>query len=148
LEVLIAFAITAMAILPLIAPHFSIFRQQLQLIDKVELDMAVNRFYGLIVEKLHRHEIGWGDIEQKTVFPIDDALWSQLETPRRLPFKGSYQFLEVRHKKNEQYALYKLELIIAFEPIIQGKETSVAAEGGKNRWIYQYTLFVARLLTP
>lgn len=142
LEVLIAFAIVAMAVLPLIAPHFYIFQQQTRFVDKIHLDLAVNRFYGTIVEQLQRNEIGWGDIEQKRVFPIDEGFLKMAGYHDPLSYTGSFQFLEVKHKKNDNYGLYQIELIMAFEPKLPPKSKGIADE---HRLVYEYTLFVTRL---
>lgn len=142
LEVLIAFAIVAMAMLPLIAPHFYIFQEQSRFVDKIHLDLAVNRFYGTIVELLQRNEISWADIEQKRVIPIDESFLRMAGYKDPLPYTGSFQFLEVKHKKNDKYGLYQVELIMAFEPKRPAK-SKVAAD--EHRLVYEYTLFVTRL---
>lgn len=144
LEVLIAFALVVMAVLPLIYPHFYIYRQQRAFIDKIDLDIAVNQIYVNIVEKLYRNEIPWGDIQHKRVIPIDSQLLEGTIYAKSFPFEGTYQFEIARKKKNPQYGLNQVKLVLAFDP---KKPAKSDIKDDKTALSYTYNLFIAQLFS-
>lgn len=86
LEVIISFAIVVGCILPLIYPHVVMYKSKKQFEENIQKNHVVNLLYVDILEKLHRNEIAWQEIEQKKEFPFE-----------RGRFKGSYKF-EENHK--------------------------------------------------
>ena len=62
LEVLIAFALIVLCVLPLIYPHVAMFKSQKAFIRKVELDHVVNLLYAKILEKLYMNSIPWQEL--------------------------------------------------------------------------------------
>jgi hypothetical protein len=66
LEVLIAFALIALCVLPLIYPHVAIYKAQNKFARKLELDHVVNLLYGKVLEKLYMNTIPWADLAQTT----------------------------------------------------------------------------------
>jgi len=99
LEVMIAFFITAMAILPLIGPHIYIYYEQARFTDRVELDITVGKLYAYLYEQLQKNEISWGDIDRKTIFPITESLLQDAKFKGSFPFRGTYRFSEMKQKK-------------------------------------------------
>ncbi len=138
LEVLIAFALVVLCILPLIAPHVYIYQSQKRFVDKIELDHTVNLLYGQITELLYRNEIHLSDIENKKDFDVDQHLLEKIGYSKNFPFKGSYTFLEVKKKplKVSSYHLYLYELTFTFEPNHSGSE----------KLTYNYKIFLAKIL--
>ncbi len=136
LEVLIAFAFVVIAILPLIYPHFYIYQQQRKFIEKIDLDIAVNEFYALVIEQMHQNQIPWESIESKQSMPILDQIWNQSKQFKTPPFTGTYQFEIVKSKKNEKYGLYLLNLTIVILPA-----------GIKIKKPITYNMFVTRLFS-
>lgn len=120
LEVLIAFAIVALAILPLISSHVAIFKMQRNFIHSLELDHFVNRKYAEIIEKLYLSEISWSVIEGGERVPLSH--------------KGYYQFKEILHKPKEKgpYTLYLMELNFVFP------------RKNKENITYSYQIFLIR----
>lgn len=144
LEVLIAFVFVVSAFFPLIYPHFYIYQQQRQFINKIEIDLAVNEFYGAILVQLQRNQIAWQLIEEKHVFTVDEQFWRQLGYEKNIPFVGTYQFSVAKQKKNDRYGLYQVELTLTVTPKGPVKD---ADKKTKKSLIYNYNIFVSRLFT-
>ena len=87
LEVLIAFTLIVLTIIPLIYPHTAILIIQEKMIHKMELDHHVNKIHAEMVEKLYKNEINWSDI-------MNDREVKIIDIPENLPFEGTYQFSE------------------------------------------------------
>lgn len=119
LEVLIAFALTALCVLPLIYPHVHIFKTQKEKIASIELDHAVQLLFARCLEQLYRGEIAWADIENESQFPIDEASYLAAGYPKPLPFRGHYAFKEITHKPSEpqEKGIYLFELNFIFTPM-------------------------------
>lgn len=98
LEVLIAFTIVVLCILPLLYPHVSILRSQQDMVNTVELDHMVNLLYAKTLEKLYLNEIPWSTLEGKKVVPIDADLVKDCGFGCPTPYSGTFQFIEIKHK--------------------------------------------------
>lgn len=144
LEVLIAFAIIVMAILPLVYPHFYIYQQQRTFIDKIDLDMTVNLLFAQVQEKLYRNEIIWGEIESSRVFPVTQQLLEEVGIKNPIPYNGVYSFKTEKQKKNDQFALYLVDLTFTFTPKKGAKQSTKGQEGPKPL-VYPYKLFISQL---
>lgn len=90
LEVMIAFSLTVLCVLPLIYPHVEMYRAKKRFLERVEQDHAVNLLYVELLEKLYQHEIPWETIQSKKISPVE-----------KLGYKGTYQFEEIKHKPPE-----------------------------------------------
>ncbi len=144
LEVLISFALVVLAVLPLIYPHFYIYQEQRAFIHKINLDMAVNLIYVNLVEKLHKNEIPWMDIQNDRVMHIDENLLKQAGYEKPFPYEGTYQFHLLKTKKNPQYALNRVELTLRFLPKTAKKNNDNKASPN-SPLTYKYELFIAQL---
>lgn len=120
LEVVIALALVAMCILPLVMPYVAVIRQQQLAAQTMELDHLVNLLYVDLLEKLHENQIPWETIEDGSQILVDGQTLSRLDAEKfkSLPFKVTYQFRTLRSKKdkpdNWSWSLNEMELIIAF----------------------------------
>ena len=135
LEVLISFAIIALCILPLLYPHIYILKAQQEMIRTVELDHVVNLIYANTLEKLYLNQISWDAIESKKEIPIDPEQVKSCGFGCPLPYTGTYQFVEIKHKpkKITEKALYLFELVFKFEKA-----------GGKDKKEYKYKVLIER----
>ena len=158
LEVLIAFALVALCVLPLIYPHVAMFKAQNTFIRKVDLDHVVNLLYAKILEKLYMNSIPWNDIEQ-TVFPVDAGLLGEIQYDKPLYFSGSYNFSEpwpvtdpkypypvFKPNTPGPYSLYLFKLTFNFLPQEFAKATDEVKQ--QNNIKYQYNVFVVRDQRP
>lgn len=142
LEVMIALALIALCVLPLLAPHAFLLKHQKQFVSTIELDHVVNLLYADTLERLHRQEIAWQNIQEKTVFPVDASAYARIRFDKTLPFIGSYHFEDIKRKINEkeQWGTHLLKLIFTFVP------TQVVGEGQSEKKIkpleYTYQIFV------
>lgn len=146
LEVLIAFVLIVLCILPLIYPHVAIYKSQNRLVKQIELDHAVNLLYAKILEKLYLNSIRWGDIESR-VFSIDEPMLKEAGFNHSLHYIGSYNFFEEKplfkpKKKGAPLSVHLLTLTFNFLP----KEYENATdEIKKDKTLkYKYEVFVAR----
>lgn len=142
LEVLIAFFIVAMCVLPLIYPHTYILISQRKFISKVELDHLVNLLYGDILERMYKNEIRWQDIINKVEFEVDNTLLERVKFTKKLPYKGTFVFNEEKHKPDEgeaevPYAHYLLKLDFSFTSEQDKQEKPLK---------YHYKIFAVRNL--
>lgn len=120
LEVLIAFALVALCVLPLIYPHVFILRSEKKFIATVELDHLVNHMFADILQKLYQNEIPWQDIESGREIPIDETWLEHLGYKQMLPFTGTYQFIKARQKPDKPAEvtayLFRLEFTFTAKP--------------------------------
>jgi hypothetical protein len=145
LEVLIAFVFVATATLPLIYPHFYIYQQEKQFVNKINLDIAVNQFYAGIIERLQRNQISWNTIEEKQTLPVDEAFWRQIGYTEKAPFTGDYTF-EIKHKKkNDEFGLYELELKLNVIPPGYSQNAKLNIKNNRKITEYKYTIFASRV---
>lgn len=145
LEVLIAFVLIALCVLPLIYPHIAIYKQQLEFSRKLELDHLVNLLYGRVLEKLYMNTIPWHDIPQ-TTFEVDDALLKEVQYDKPMVYAGTFTFGEgeprFKPKDPSEYTLYLYPLTFNFIP----KELKNTPGKVKESDIikYRYDVFLVR----
>jgi hypothetical protein len=145
LEVLIAFALVALCVLPLIFPHVFILRSEKKFNATVELDHTVNVLYADILQKLYQNEIAWSDIERGTELPIDAYLLQAIGYKKELPFTGTYQFVHLKHRPRTpgDITAYLFSLQFSFTPKPQlFLEKNV--EGNQEKIVYKYQVAIER----
>ncbi len=127
LEVLIAFAIVAVCILPLIWPHTYILRAQKEFLSEIALDHYVNTHFAEMTELLYKNEIPWEVIEEGRVVSFETGL----------PYKGTFSFEEIKHKPKEEkpYMFYLFNLNYSFT--LKNDPEAAPLK-------YTYTLFIIR----
>jgi hypothetical protein len=137
LEVLIAFAIIVLCIIPLVYPHIAVVQSERKFLDKVELDHFVNLMFANSLQKLYENKIPWGDIESEKQIPIDEMQLQEMGL-KTFPFEGSYRFELVKKKppKPEDKALYLFDLIFSFKP----KIGAAAADAEPLKYQYRVTI--------
>ena len=101
LEAMIAFAIVVLCALPLLAPHFAMLRAQQTYRDQLNLDHAVNLFYGQLMQQLYLNQIPWEDLQKKPHEVSQKMLMEAGITPAAFPYKGTYMFTSVRNKPSK-----------------------------------------------
>jgi hypothetical protein len=118
LEVLIAFTLIVLCILPLIYPHVFILRSEKKFISTVELDHHVNLLYADRLQKLFQNEIPWQDIENGLEIPIDSRLLESINYKGDLPFTGYYKFIKEKQnpRKEADKTAYIFHLLFVFTP--------------------------------
>lgn len=93
LEVLIAFFLISIAILPLVYTQTFTYQQHKRFIREIDLDRIANLIFVDILERLHKKEnISWQDLQSGRVIPIEQ------EFPH---VSGNYYFLTHHAKANE-----------------------------------------------
>lgn len=140
LEVLIAFVLIVMCMLPLITPHTAILKSQRQFVDRIELDHVVNLLFADIYASLYRNEIPWESVISSNAIPIEEMQLQRAGWNRPFPYKGTYQFTIERYKpkKEAPYTLYLIGLTFTFEPRTGDLKTKKSE--------YHYQLFIERNL--
>ena len=138
LEVLIAFALVALCAIPLIYPHVAIFKEEKKFISVIELDHAVNLLFANRLEKLYLHEISCEEVETGRENPSDDLMLKESGYIGSLPYKGTYKFVEVRHKPENQSedAVYLYKLIFEFVPKMKKEKV--------QPFSYEYQIVIER----
>lgn len=144
LEVIIAFILIVMCIIPLISPHTFILIEQKKFIHKIEADHLVNLTYADIVERLYLNEIPWNRVVSGDGFEIDDSLLERIKYEKMFPYKGTYRFGEIKHKPKDESLrkLYLLKLEMKFVPADKSKKDYEEEVPGTLN--YYYELFVVR----
>ncbi|MFA6916040.1 MAG: hypothetical protein WC222_06565 [Parachlamydiales bacterium] len=142
LEVLIAFLLVALCAIPLVAPHVSIYKDQLEFMDKIQLDHFVNQYYAELIEKLYRQNIAWDALTNETKFKIDKEKIISWDN-RQLPYEGSYSFSDKKHKPKEPkpFTVYLLQLTLTFKPV-----KKAGTDKKSKDLVYKYDIFVPRQL--
>lgn len=104
LEVLIAFFLIMIAMIPLIAPYPYIYKQERHFIDELEINRKASELFVDFLAKLYRKEVNFSSLRagQKETVEIDS----------KLPYKAYYY---IRFKdEHQQLKLY--QVIFQFEP--------------------------------
>lgn len=114
LEIVIALALVALCILPLIGPHIEIVRSHLKFAKLMELDRAANLIYVDLLEQMHRNSLPFPDIKNPHVFPLNLDHLSKDKTDFPA-IEASYKFTG-KSKGNESARLYLLQLHINVKP--------------------------------
>lgn len=134
LEILIAFVITLVALLPMIEPYLMMLKEEKAFLFEIEGDRLAKLTFLHIVQKLTENQISWEELLQcgKT-YDIDFKEIADFAAPKGFPYKGSYSFQlrKAKPPKSPQYLL--ISVMITFKPIDQGKELS-----------FNYELFVQK----
>ncbi len=138
LEVLIAFAIVVLCILPLLYPHVGVIRSQQEMITAVQLDHFVSLHYANTLEKLYLNEIPWETLHSDKPIPIDKEMIKKLGIKEAIPYKGTYHFIDVKHKPKklepDTKALYLFKISYEFQPIRNNKGEK------EKKYNYQFVL--------
>jgi hypothetical protein len=112
LEVLIAFALTALCALPLIYAQVLIIRSERQFLDTVQLDHTANLIFAALLEKLYENKIPLSEIVSQKVQEIDPELLEKNGLPKSV--KGTLQFVLKQKKppnpQEKELMLYQLFL--------------------------------------
>ena len=129
LEVLMALALVALCILPIIAPQIGIVKAQKSFMHQMELDHAVHLLYVDVLEKLYTNKINWNEIEQQTASSINREM-----IPEK--YEGTYHFQIVKHKKDktEEWQVYLIKLVF----------TLSAKDNLKQPFSFPYTLTLVK----
>jgi hypothetical protein len=135
LEVLIAFALIVLCILPLISPHVFILKAERRFVNTVKLDHAVNLLYANRLEKLYQQKIPWQDIEGGKELSIDAPMLRDSGYQEFLPFTGTYRFEEQKSKHSDppENSVYLYDLIFTF-----------VDEAKANTYKYKYKVVIER----
>jgi hypothetical protein len=141
LEVLIAFAITALCILPLVYSQIIVVKSERKFLDIVELDHAANQIYAEILQKLYEKKIPLSEIENGKETEIDQALLEASGVAGHFPFIGSYRFVLILQKPPEPQdkILSLYSLIFTFTEKSQTKKNEKPIK-------YDYRVFIEHRL--
>ncbi|MBA3815555.1 MAG: hypothetical protein H0X29_03375 [Parachlamydiaceae bacterium] len=147
LEVIIAFSLVALCVLPLIYPQVYILKSEREFIDTIELDHTANLLYGNRLQKLYLNEIAWDEIEEERRIPITAEMMKESGVNREFPFKGEYQFFITKRKppKPEDH-LYLVKLIFSFTSTKKAKTVNNSGEISTEpkKLTYAYDTFIER----
>lgn len=128
LEVLIAFTLVVLCIIPLLAPHVGIYKEQKHFINQIEWNHAVHLIYVDVLEKMHKGEISIADIITKREF----------EVPRdRLPspsITAIYRLSPLTSKKQNAEG---------FNVHLANLEIILTEKNKPKPWVYAYSIFYA-----
>lgn len=140
LEVMIAFALIVICVIPLLQPHWFMLRFQQDFIKQVELDHVVNLLYGDMVAKLYANELDWRILENSKLEEIDESMLSHVGITKNFPFKGTYQFkvLDKKSSKTVELAVYRFSLDFKFTKLDDNKDLNTPEQ------IFHYELTVVR----
>lgn len=86
LEVLIAFLLIVVAVVPLLAPFPHIYKEQMQFIHELEMERLSNVFFVEFVGKILRKEIEVSALSPSETIPIQETL--------PIPYKAFYRIGE------------------------------------------------------
>lgn len=118
LEVLIAMALIALCILPLITPHIAMIREQQRMDAVMRLDHSVHLLYVDVIEQMHKNIIKWNQVMEGKPIPISDDMWERIGIQNKIPLQGFFRFQEIRHKpgKPAEWNAHHVKVIFFFMP--------------------------------
>lgn len=146
LEVLIAFALVALCVFPLIAPHVFMLKAQYQFNSKIALDQSAGKVYAHILERAYRNEIPWQAIEERQIFPLDEELMKGAGLAPDFTHRGTYRLSILRHKGGKEHPMSAnvVNATITFEPKTLPVEAPPEEKLGQQS-VYEYKFFAARI---
>lgn len=146
LEVLIAFALVALCVLPLIYPQVFILKSEREFINTIDLDHTVNLLYANRLQKMYQNEIGLSEIEGGKPVSITEAHLQEIGYTKEFPYKGEYQFTILKRKPPPpEDRLYLVKLVFSFtqKKTFQAKNKELGDKKPKEL-TYEYEIFVER----
>lgn len=96
LEVMIAFLLMALCLVPLLEPHYAMLKSDLAVIEESRLERIVQKLYANFLIKLYAGDILWSEVDHKDT-GIHPREISQAELDG-LPYKGHYILRVALHK--------------------------------------------------
>jgi hypothetical protein len=140
LEVVIALALVALCVIPLLAPQAIILSRQQRFMNEIDLDHLVNLLYADIILQLYKNEISWNTLMNNIQYEVDSIILNRVGFNKNIPFKGIYQFKEKKHKpkKESSYSIHLFDLDFKFSR--EDPKTDVKA------LTYHYDIFLIRYL--
>lgn len=140
MEILIALFLIAVCVLPLIAPHVMMAKEQHKLGMTMKIDHAVHLLYVDVLEQLHKNKIPWNTIQDHKLIEIDDKMWERIGVEKELPLRGFFRFDEVKHKpkKPAEWNAYLLTVTFYFLP------PGSTADVQSAPWIFPYDLTILK----
>lgn len=113
LEVIIAFFLVSACMIPLIYPHQYFYRLQVQFVETLQCDRLAAAAFAHILEKLHKQEIPFKEIEEKAILQIPASVFSETSSP----LTGIYQFKLLKDKTQSETSysvkLFTVDLIFS-----------------------------------
>lgn len=127
LEVMIAFLLMALCLVPLLQPHFAMLQSDLMIVEESKLERVVQRLYADFLVALYRGEVTWPDVDRtdtpKHQHPI------QPQALEGLPYEGYYvlriarypgrrpgEYSKPYHPDKSQRLNHLLEITYTFVP--------------------------------
>lgn len=128
LEVLIAFTLVVLCIIPLLSPHVGIYKEQKHFINQIEWNHAVHLIYVDVLEKMHKGEISLADIMTKREFEVPS---DKLPSPA---ISATYRISPQASKKQNAEG---------FNVHLTRLEIFVKEKNQPKPWTYAYSIFYA-----
>lgn len=119
LEVMIAFFLIIICLIPLVYPHTYFFKMQSEFGESLASDRLANAVFVNILDRLNKYEIPWKEIKEGAVLQVPDSLIAE----NGLPFKGTYTFSIAQEKKDKDthYSVNLYTVTIQFENVYDKK---------------------------
>lgn len=129
LEVMIAFLLMALCLVPLLQPHYAMLQSDLMVLEESKIERVVQKLYADFLIKLYRGEITWADIDHHDtpvrIHSIDPIMLEGLPYNvtyllRIAPYtgkkKGEYSKGKPSKTSRDHHPNHLLEIIYTFSP--------------------------------
>jgi hypothetical protein len=127
LEVMIAFVLILFCLAPLIYPNLAIFREQTRFVETIKIDHAVTLLHGDVLEKLHRREIPFESLTQKSEvqIPISPEALKEAGLGATFPYDVTLtaQLVKMKGHEKELYTAALTKLTYRFTEKGAGKSS-------------------------
>lgn len=141
IEVLVAFALLTLCMVPLLYPHFSILKEETRVVQELELDRLSTLAYGTLLQDLYRGEWSFTAIQQ--------GEWRALNRPflQGRPFVAAGRVRVLKAKPVDEPKQLLLECELVFMP--KKREGMWSSESLEERiqgakWRYRHVLYAER----
>ncbi|MCB1136029.1 MAG: hypothetical protein KDK78_07165 [Chlamydiia bacterium] len=74
LEILIAVALCALALIPLLQPHFAVLAAQRDIQRELRFEQEADRLFAVVLEDLYENRVSWSAIQDGTNSVIDSPI--------------------------------------------------------------------------
>lgn len=133
LEVMIAFLLMALCLVPLLQPHYAMLQSDLMILEESKIERVVHKIYAEFLVSLYRGEVTWSAIDHydtpARTQPVNPQLLEGLPynvtyvlrvAPYKGKRKGEYSKGGPPKASRNQHPYHLLEIIYTFSPQDEG----------------------------
>lgn len=110
LEVLIALGIVALALIPLIQPHFAVLRAERAFVKEIDRERLLDQLIAERIVELYNNLYSWADITAEASFDVSDPRLEELGYIGQLSFRPYRKKGDLGDEEGDRHYLFQMTL--------------------------------------